>query len=149
MKHVGVVLIVVFSAAQVSGPPPFPVGKPTKEAPIGILGYRIGTYLAIEGTQFIEPGTGKHGTHDLLVDTIGGYKLEKPVTVWIDNVDLPANERCVFKGYEYAHWIGLPDEVRRIRSAAGKPAPQAAWQCSYMFIVVSIDQPKSIEIKNR
>ena len=121
--------------------PPFKPGYRTVEPPIGRLGYRIGSYLTIEGVRAEQ---GKGGVRTLLVDTISGFKLNEPVGIGIDNVELPAGERCVLKGYETGRWIGVPGEVLR---ATGTPAPQALWQFSFYFLATSVEQPKTLKIK--
>jgi hypothetical protein len=69
----------------------------TGDCPIGSLGFPIGTYLTLEGKR----GDGiKTGVQTLLVDTINGKRLNNPVGIWIDNVDLPPKFRCRLKGYE-------------------------------------------------
>ncbi|MCX8109337.1 MAG: hypothetical protein N3G20_11100 [Verrucomicrobiae bacterium] len=70
--------------------PPFPLGDRTVEPPVGRLCYRIGTYLTIEG---IRAEKGKVGTQTLAVDTINGLKLGEPVTIRIENLELPAGPR--------------------------------------------------------
>ena len=120
--------------------PPLKPGLGDVEPPVGRLGYRIGTYLTIEGVREEE---GKVGISTLLVDSIKGSKLGKPVAIWLEGVDLPAGERCVLKGFETGRWIGTPEEVIR---ATGK-APQAAWQFQFYFCTTSIDQPKTLKFK--
>lgn len=116
-------------------PPPFPTGQKNVAPPVGLLGYPIGSYLTIEGVRAEQ---GKVGVHTLLVDTINGHKLDKPVGLWIENQELPQGERRVLKGYETGEWIGTPDEVLR---ATGGPAPQAKWQFGFLFVVIGDEQP--------
>src|SRR5437764_4816354 len=82
-------------------PPPRPGSAKVEAAgprqPGGLLGRQLGAYLTVEGVQ---AEGGKVGTRTLLVDTIGGKRLDKPVPVWVHNLDLPAKQRCVLKGYE-------------------------------------------------
>ena len=106
-------------------------------APLGGLGYVIGTYLTIEG---VRAEGFKTGTRTLSVDTVNGRKLELPRGVWVDNVEsLPESTRCVLKGYESARWIGTPPEVVE---ATGQMS-QAVWQLQRYFIVTSVVQPES------
>src|SRR2546425_5049390 len=89
--------------------PPPPGGGKVEAAgprqPGGVLGDQLGEYLTVEG---VRAEGGKVGTRTLLVDTVGGKKLAKPVPVWVHNLDLPAKQRCVLKGYESGEMIGTP-----------------------------------------
>ena len=77
--------------------------------PRGLLGNKLGTYLTIEGVR--DESGFKVGIRTLLVDTVGGKKLDKPVAVWVNNLDLPAKQRCVLKRYETGMMIGTPPAV--------------------------------------
>ena len=145
MKAVTLIALVVtmLSIEGRGGPPPSKPGTARAEAPTGQLGYRIGTYLTIEGVRAEE---GKVGVRTLLVDTISGHKLETPVRLWIDNVDLPKEQRCVLKGYESGRWIGVPYEVLK---ATGQEPPQAAWQFHFHFVVTSVEQPKELPFEKQ
>lgn len=114
--------------------------SPADNNRVGTLGYKLGTYLTIGGVRAEE---GKVGTHTLLVDTIGGNTLDKPIGIWIENVELPKGERCVLKGYETGSMIGTPDEVLR---ATGAPQPQAKWQFHFHFIATSVEQPGNLKL---
>lgn len=110
------------------------------DIPKGRLGHPLGTYLTIEG---VRAEAGKVGTRTLLVDTINGKKLDRPIGIWIDNVaSLPKGERCIFRGYESGKMIGVPDEVAR---AENLPPPQAAWQFCRYFIMTSVVQPEGLD----
>jgi len=114
-----------------AGEPPFkPGGNLGVEPPIGRLGYRIGTYLTIEGVRAEE---GKVGVQTLLVDRIGDYKLKEPVGLWIANLELRPLRRYILSGYESGSWIGIPPGVPH-----EGPGPQAAWQFASHFIVTSV-----------
>ena len=141
MKKLVLFFVVVIVGICLADAPPFKPGYRTVEPPIGTLGYRIGSYVTIEG---IRAEQGKGGVRTLLVDTINGYKLDEPVGLGIENVDLPSRERCVIKGYETGRWIGTPDDVLR---ATGAPAPQAGWKFQFYFVATSVDQPKRAKIK--
>jgi hypothetical protein len=126
-----------------AGAPPFHPdtnGLRAVEPPIGRLGYRIGTYLTIEGTRAEE---GKVGVRTLRVEKVNDYKLPTPISLWIENVDLPKAEPCILKGYETGCWIGVPPQVLE---ATGERGPQALWQFHFTFIAVSIEQPKHVKI---
>ena len=141
VKKLTVLFVVSIVGVCMADKPPFPLGHKTVEPPAGRLGYRIGSYLTIEGTREED---GKVGVNTLRVDTIDGYRLDKPIDIWIDNVTLPSRERCVLKGYETGRWIGVPDEVLR---ATESPHPQAVWQFQFYFLATSVEQPKSLKIK--
>ena len=135
-----VILYLFVSGVCWAEAPPFETGFKFLEPPVGLLGYRIGSYLTIEGVRAEE---GKVGSRTLLVDKINAFKLEKPLAIWIENLDLPAAKRCVIKGYETGQWIGTPQEVCL---AAGK-CPQAAWQFKFYFIATSVAQPVDLQLK--
>jgi hypothetical protein len=113
---------------------------PHHDVPKGRLGHPLGTYLTIEG---VRAEAGKVGTRTLLVDTVNGKKLDRPIGIWIDNVaPLPKGERCILRGYESGKMIGVPDEVAR---AENLPLPQAAWQFFRYFIMTSVVQPEGLD----
>jgi hypothetical protein len=141
MKRFAIIFVLGIAGLCLAGAPPSKPGYHTVEPPVGCLGYPIGSYLTIEG---VREEKDKGGIQTLLVDTISGYKLEEPVGIWIENVELPPGERCVLKGYETGRWIGTPKEVLR---ATGAPAGQAVWKFQFYFLAKSIDQPKSLKIK--
>jgi len=66
--------------------------------PTGIFTNRLGTYLTIEGRRYDGPHVKLNRKHLLIVDTVNGKALPKPVTVSIKNLSLPEKERCVLKG---------------------------------------------------
>jgi hypothetical protein len=114
--------------------------------PTGLLGYPLGTYLTIEGVRMEKEG-GMIGTRTLLVDTINGRKLVKPVSIWIDNAKrpgLPKNKRCVIRGYESGKMVGVPIAVIK---AENVPVPQTGWQFSRYFIITSVVAPDSLKKK--
>ncbi len=99
----------------------------------GRLGLSLETSLQIEGVR----GEHSRGTRTLLVDTISGKTLEKPVGIWIQNVwrpGLPSGVRCVFKGYETGRVIGC------------SPDGPAEHQFSTSFVVTEVVQPPSVRI---
>jgi hypothetical protein len=137
MKSTIAMLVLVSVLSVFAGPPPYPPNQFNEvEAPVGRLGYRIGTYLTIEGIRAEE---GKVGTHTLLVDKVGDYKFPKPIAIWVEAADLPKGERCVLKGYETGGWIGVPPQVLK---ETGQMPPQAVWQFNFVFKTTSVEQPK-------
>jgi len=137
-------IIAAFSLAAPAtlGPPELGKAHPP-EIPIGKLGYRLGTYLTIEGV----PGKGKFPP--LLVDRIGEYKLKEPVAIVVSNCRLPLTNRCTLKGFETGGWVGVPPTVVRVAGERFRttnwvgtnvyfntPAPQlAAWWFEFVFEV--------------
>ena len=111
------------------------------DIPQGRLGHPLGTYLTVEG---VRAESGKVGVQTLLVDTINGKKLDEPMGIWIDNVELPHGQRCIIRGYESGKMIGLPFEVAK---AENIPLPQAGWQFFRYFIMTSAVQPEGLAKK--
>jgi len=108
--------------------------------PIGILGYRLGSLITIEGFRAFGPKT---GNQTLTVDSIDGEKLKAPVSIWIEHKEgLPPAQRIVLRGYETGEWIGTPDEV--IEANPEKGIRQAAWQFFHSFQIVNIVSPKEL-----
>ena len=106
--------------------------------PAGRLGHPIGTYLRIEG---VRAEHGKVGNRSLLVERVGERSLSSPTEIWLDNLPLPKDTRCVLRGYETGRWIGVPPEVE----AAGALEPQQAlWQFWRYFIVTSVEEPPAL-----
>ena len=113
------------------------------ENPMGNLGYRVGTYLEIEGVR----DTGGMVGQNLLVDTIRGEKIDNPVSLLIENVrELPLGRRCVIRGYESVRMIGLPEQVAE---AEDLPPTQACWQMQRFFVMTSAVEPKDLETATR
>src|SRR5262249_41414187 len=113
------------------------------------LGYQLGKYLTIEGVRAEE---GKVGSRTLLVDTVSGKKLDKPVAVWVNNLDLPAKQRCVLKGYETGKMIGTPPAVlEAAKEQGGKnvEARQAVWQWYPYFVALIVVEPKGLELPKK
>lgn len=141
MKKFARILVLAVVCVCPAGAPPFPPGDRNVEPPIGRLGYRIGTLLTIEGTRAEK---GKVGTQTLAVDTVNGFKLAKAVSVWIENVELPGEHRCVFKGYETGGWVGTPDEVVKDTE---KPTEQVPFHFKFSFVVTSVLSPKNLKLQ--
>lgn len=103
---------------------------------LGILGYKLQVSLTIEGVK--EAWNLKKKTHVrmMLIDTVNGKKLEKPVHLYIKNVNtdtLEAGVRCIFQGFQSGEWGGCD----------GCATPR---QFLHYFIVTSIKSPKSLKI---
>lgn len=107
----------------------------TGDRPIGSLGFPIGDYLTLEGKR--AHGI-KTGTQTLLVDAVNGKRLDSPVGIWIDNVDLPPEFRCRLNGYETIRTLGVPPAVEQAAKETGKDIclPQAGWQIQLYFVAL-------------
>ena len=105
-------------------------------APVGVLGYPLGSYLTVGGVRTEQgPGPG----WSLIVDTVSGHKFAKPVTTYV-NLKLPVG-RCIFNGYEKGAWGGdLPPEVDQYEKYDG-PRPQFGWGFVNTFVITSVVQP--------
>ena len=116
-----------------------------EDIPTGKLGYPLGTYLRIEGVRAEQNMWG----FPLRVDTVNGKKLDKPIEVWVSNVDLPTDGRCILRGYETGSMIGTPPAAIEAAKEDGKDLnlPQAGWQFHRVFIVLSVVEPKDLKKK--
>jgi hypothetical protein len=121
-------------------------------SPGGILGDSLGWYVTIEGILY--DGIGKVESNTLVVDTIDGKKLQKPVFVLVRNVSLPAKERCILKGYELGEMIGRPPAEYAAAREQGKDAEELArrdqtiWRWRPYFVVLIAAKPAGLEIRN-
>lgn len=113
--------------------------------PEGILNNRLGAYLTIEG---VRAEGFKTGTRTFLVDTVNGKKLPKPVSIWVQNLDLPPRKRCVLKGYENGKMIGTaPAEAAAAKEQGKRFIPvQANWQWAPYFVVLIVKAPKDLRL---
>jgi hypothetical protein len=121
---------------------------PRQPSGVGVLGERLGAYLAIEGTR---AERGKVGVRTLLVDAIGGKKLAKPVAIWVENLDLPAEQRCVLKGYESGRMIGTPPAVFAAAKEQGREVSgsQAVWQWQPYFVALIVVEPEGLVLRKK
>jgi hypothetical protein len=110
------------------------------DIPDGKLGFPLGKYLTIEG-KAAEGGFKVNPTCTLVVDTVNGKKLEKPIGVILDPLkgSLPQTGRITVRGYESGRMIGLPGEVSKAEEIM---PPQAGWQFYRTFVITSWVQPK-------
>lgn len=127
--------------------------------PGGLLGDQLGKYLTIEG---VKAEGGKVETGTLLVDTVDGKKLDKPILVVIrsqvytlSRIDhpvslaLPTKERCVFKGFESGEMIGVPPAVVAAAEEQGRkdvPISPKAYQWRPYFVALIVVEPKGLEL---
>jgi hypothetical protein len=139
-------LVIPFAVGQPLPAPNLPKGEPTgPRQPRGVFG-DLGEYQTIEGVRVNGTFT---GNSTLLVDTVGGKKLDKPVSIWVENLELPAKKRCVLKGYELGRMIGTPPAVLAAAKEKGKSiiAVQAAWQWQPYFVALVVVEPEGLEIQ--
>jgi hypothetical protein len=125
---------------KVIGPPPMPPAK---------LGAYLGEYLTIEG---VRAEVGKVGKQTLIVDKVGGKKLDEPIPMWVQNLELPAEKRCVLKGYELGEMIGTPPAVIAAAKEQGRTdvgESQAVWQWRPYFVVLIAVEPKGLEVRGK
>jgi hypothetical protein len=146
MKIALVLLVLISSPAFSNDAPPMRPVLHGGEVPIGRLGYPLGSYLTIEGVR--ADGL-KTGIRTLIVDTINGKRLDKPIEMWIDNADLPPKFRCTIKGYEAIRMLGVPPATIVAAKEAGKNVglPQAGWQVQLYFAALSDIALKNAALK--
>jgi len=137
--------------AQEPAPPVPQFGKGVERIdrprwPGGKLNDRLGEYLTIEGVRAEQ---GKVGKRTLIVDTLNGKKLSKPVYIWVHNLELPKGKRCVLKKYESGQMIGTPPAAFAAAKEQGKTfIPQAAgWQWSPHFVVLIVTAPADLDLE--
>jgi len=113
------------------------------------LGIYLGEYLTIEG---VRAERGKVGKQTLIIDTVGGKKLDTPIHMWVNNLELPSEKRCVLKGYELGEMIGTPPAVIAAAKEQGRTdvgESQAAWQWRPYFVVLIAVEPKGLEVREK
>ena len=123
------------------------------DVPSGKLGFPLGTYLTVEG-QAAKAGFKVNPTCTLVVDTVNGKRLEQPVSIIVENLNiknpLPQNSRVVIKGYESGKMIGTPPGAIEAAKEAGRDIalPQAGWQFYRFFVLTSWVHPERTKSKN-
>lgn len=153
----GAVLFAITPPIAVGQPPggrvQAKVAAPRPRQPGGILRDELGVYLTIEG---VRADAGKSETGTLLVDTVDGNKLEKPIAVLIrisgypiNRLDLPARKRCVLKGYESGEMIGIAPAIYAAAAEQGRTETDVSskdfmWRPYFVALVVA--EPKGLEI---
>jgi hypothetical protein len=140
-----------FSSAEDS-PQPIAREKPIRpQVPGGLLSDLIGTYQTIEGLRY--EGNSKVESNTLTVDTLNGKKLDKPIQILIHNVQLPAKQRCVLKGYELGQMIGRPPAEYDAAPERGQDPDELArrdqtvWRWRPYFVVLIAAKPEGLEVK--
>lgn len=127
--------------------------------PGGILGEQLGVYRTIEGS--LSEGI-KVETGTLLVDTVDGKKLDKPIPLVIRSavivnhnlqpamLSLPPKQRCILKGFESGEMIGVPPAVSIAAKEQGwkdLPMSPVHWQWRPHFVALVVVEPKGLEIR--
>ena len=122
--------------------------------PGGLLTDHTGKYLTIEG---VKAEGGKLESNTLLVDTVDGKKLDKPVQLVVHveyikdhnlrraSFNLPSRQRCVFKGYESGEMVGVPPAVYTAAKEQGwKEVPMSPghWHWRPHFVALIVVEPK-------
>ena len=145
---------------------PVATGGPNTETvkprqPGGILSDQLGVYRTIEG---IRSDGGKVEIGTLLVDTVDGQKLDKPIPLLIRGavvVDhnlqpavlrLPAKHRCILKGFESGEMIGVPPAVSAAAEEQGwkeVPMSPVQWEWRPYFVALVVVEPKSLELRKQ
>src|SRR5262249_22488385 len=99
----------------------------------------------------------------LLVDTVNGKKLDKPVQIVVrlcdfnatrfdieTNLLMPVKVRCVYKGFESGGMIGVPQAVYAAAKDLGRkdvPMSAAAWQWRPHFVALIEVKPEAVAPK--
>jgi hypothetical protein len=124
--------------------------------PGGLLTNQLGTCLSIEGVPTTD---GKDDASSLMVDTVVGKKLPLPIPILVrrafvadDNLkiaslDLPARERCIFKGFATGEMIGVAPAAQVIARERGwkvVPMSSASWQWRPYFAALVVAAPREL-----
>jgi hypothetical protein len=155
LKRSALLLVLCLCPVRASAQPP-PAGKPperptirTGEVPAGSLGSPLGQYLTIEGIRYEpKPAIMVDTTSTLLVDTVNGKKLSKPIPIQIATVRaLPKEGRCVLKGYEDGRMGGTPPAAFKAAEEAGRPLElgTAVWGWRFYFVATSVVSPEGLK----
>jgi len=136
---------------------PLAASKSAPDQPKGLLSEYLGQYLTIEGEGIRAEG-GKVETGTMLVDTVNGKKLAKPVAVLVRglnypamtvrSIDLPA-KRCVLKGYETGEMIGSPPgllEAAEEQKRTDVQLSQPVWRWRPYFVARIAVEPAGLEL---
>jgi hypothetical protein len=136
-----------FVALEAVEPKSLEIKKPGADPPaIGRLGVPLGQLVLLEGARAEGPKT---GVRTFKIEKIDGKALTSPVSIRVDNVDLPKDARCVLRGYETIRMIGSPpayEQFARLKDEPPPNVPQAAWQIFSSFVALEAVEPKSLEI---
>ena len=146
-------IVMLATAAQAQAQPqsvsqiPLPATPPS-----GYLG-ALGAYRTIEGVLY--DGSGKVESNTLVVDTVDGKRLPRPIQLLVRNVRLPSEIRCTLKGYELGEMIGRPPaEYALTKELGGDPNRLAArdatgWRWRPYFVPLIVTKPKGLEVTTK
>ncbi len=133
----------------------------TPRQPGGILSDELGVYRTIEG---LRSEGGKVETGTLLVDTVDGKKLDKPIPLVVRGavvvehnlqpavLSFPARQRCILKGFESGEMIGVPPAVSAAAEEQGwkeVPMSPVQWQWRPYFVALVVVEPKGLELRRQ
>lgn len=133
----------------------------TARQPGGLLRDQLGTYLTIEGVK-LEGGKVESST--LLVDTVDGNELDKPISLVIRGaavlnhnlqpagLALSTQQRCIFKGFESGEMVGIPPAVAAAAKEQGwqeVPMSPVQWLWRPYFVALVVVKPKGLELRAR
>lgn len=129
--------------------------------PGGKLNDHLGVYHTIEG---IRATGGKVETGTLLVDTVDGKKLDKPIPLLVRGavvenhnlqeatLRLSGDQRFVFKGFETGEMVGVAPAVAIVAQEQGwaeVPQSAAGWQWRPYFVALVAVEPEGFELRKR
>ncbi|MDZ4818842.1 MAG: hypothetical protein SGJ20_07700 [Planctomycetota bacterium] len=145
-----VLLCFVGALSSLSGEP-----QATKQAvelplvpqqPGGYFGEILGTLQTIEGVMD-ERHVRIVPSNSLLVDTVNGKKLTRPIPIEVRNAKLPAKARCVLKGYELGEMNGQAPAVDELEFGKGaQPLRQLVWHWRPYFVTLAVVEPADLKL---
>lgn len=121
---------------------------PMPRTPGGLLSDSLGLLLTIEGVKELNPTWTNDQT--LVVQKLNGKPLAKPVSIWIENLELKKHQSYVLKGYENGTMIGTPPAIEVFATQQGRKletVSQTAWQWRTHFVVLSVVESKGIGLR--
>ena len=127
------------------------------EMPKGEFGFPLGTYLKIEGSRALktqkDPRSPKVAyERAIMVDTVNGRKLERPIRLDVSNAVLNSDVRYVLRGFEGGATAGgFPDEVVREENKFCEKHgdAQQGWHFRVTFTVTSVVEPEGAELDTK
>ena len=106
---------------------------------IGQLEQRLGTFMNIEGKVHAEP---IKMASPFDVDTVDGVKLAKPLVIEVQWLrPIPADTRCVLRGYETGGMSGAPYDPL----GKNQREPAFVYQFATWFVVTEVKEPATQE----
>lgn len=129
--------------------------------PGGLLSDKLGEYQTIEGV--LSEGL-KTESGTLLVDTVNGQKLAKPIPLLIRgavivnhnlqpaSLSIPPKQRCKLKGFELGEMIGVAPAVMKAANEQGwkeTPLSPVAWQWRPYFVALVVVEPQGLNLSRQ